>query len=75
MKGLVIQRNESITDHSVRGAGAVVAFLLAFFAVKPKSPAGIALIVMGTILGATAALGFCPLYRPFGLNTCPINQR
>lgn len=59
----------------MRGAGAAIAFLLARFAVKPKSSAGLALIVEGTILGATAALGSCPLYKLFGLNTCPLSQR
>ena len=28
------------------------------------------LIIVGIILLFTAAVGFCPLYLPFGINTC-----
>lgn len=31
---------------------------------------GIVLVVLGGVFLATAAMGFCPLYLPFGLSTC-----
>ena len=31
----------------------------------------IALIVAGVVMLATSAIKFCPLYRIFGLRTCP----
>ena len=33
------------------------------------SVAGIVLLVIATIMLATAAIGFCPLYRPFKIDT------
>ena len=36
------------------------------------SVAGIVLAVVAVVLGVTAATGFCPLYRVFGLSTCPV---
>jgi hypothetical protein len=33
------------------------------------------LAVLAIIPLGTALVGWCPLYRLFGLNTCPVNQR
>jgi Protein of unknown function (DUF2892) len=30
--------------------------------------------VVGAVLIVTAAIGFCPLYALFGLNTCPMER-
>lgn len=30
---------------------------------------------LGAIFVVTAGLSFCPLYKIFGINTCPINAR
>ena len=65
-------RNESTTDRIIRAIVAVIAFVLAFTVVEPSSAWGIVLIVVGVILGLTAAIGFCPLYRAFGINTCKV---
>ena len=27
------------------------------------------------VMFATAAVGFCPLYKPFGISTCPVKAR
>lgn len=64
--------NESGLDRLIRAIVAVVAFVLAFTLVGPKSVVGIILIVVGAIMGLTAAVGFCPLYRIFGINTCKV---
>lgn len=31
---------------------------------------GTVLLVLGIVFLATSAIGFCPLYKPFGINTC-----
>lgn len=67
-----MSRNESGLDRIVRAVVAVVAFALAFTAVKPSSVWGIVLIAVGAIMGLTAAVGFCPLYRIIGINTCKV---
>jgi hypothetical protein len=32
---------------------------------------GIVLVVLGGIFLLTSLVGFCPLYAPFGISTCP----
>jgi hypothetical protein len=60
--------NESLVDRVIRVVVAVVA-LVAAFTVGIGSPLGIVLLVVAAIMLVTAAVGFCPLYRMFGLNT------
>ncbi|MDX2005548.1 MAG: DUF2892 domain-containing protein [Meiothermus sp.] len=65
--------NESNTDRIIRVVLAVVFFVLAF---GPLS--GIWAVVagvLGVVMLGTAAVGFCPLYALFGINTCPVDQR
>ncbi len=62
-------KNVGNTDKVVRAAIGVIA-LVAAFLVGITSVAGIVLAVVAVIALGTAAVGFCPLYRLFGLNTC-----
>jgi hypothetical protein len=63
-------RNEGTIDRAIR---VVASFALgaAAFATGLDSALGIVLAVLAVIMLATGATGFCPLYRVFGLNTCP----
>lgn len=54
--------NESPLDRGLRPVAAVIAFV-----VGAGSVAGVILIVVAAILAVTAAVGFCPLYRVFGI--------
>lgn len=67
-------RNESSLDRIVRIVIAVVAFGLAFFG-GLTGIAQIAALVVGAIMLVTAAVGFCPLYRVFGISTCAVPRR
>lgn len=69
-----MQTNESSADRIIRVIVAVVAFVGAF-ALGLSSVAGILLAVVGAIMLVTAAVGFCPLYRVFGISTCKVPQR
>lgn len=69
-----MQRNEAGLDRIIRGAVAVVAAIAAF-AVGPTTGGGIALLVVTVIMAGTAATGFCPLYRVFGMSTCRVPAR
>ena len=65
--------NESNTDRIIRVVLAVVFFLLAFTVTS-----GLWTFVaaaLGVVMLGTAAVGFCPLYALFGINTCPVAQR
>jgi hypothetical protein len=32
------------------------------------------LLVLGIVFLGTALVRFCPLYAPFGINTCPVKK-
>lgn len=64
-------RNEGTADRVIRLVAAVVA-VVAAFAVGAGSVLGVVLLVVGAVMLVTAATGFCPLYRVFGLSTCPM---
>jgi hypothetical protein len=66
-----MQRNEGGADRVVRTVIGVAAAVAAFV-VGPTGGAGVALLVVAGVMLATAATGFCPLYRVFGLSTCRV---
>ena len=49
-----------------------VAALLGAFAMGSGSVAFVLLLVVAAVLLVTAAVGFCPLYRVFGMSTCRV---
>lgn len=63
--------NESSIDRIIRVVIGVVA-LVASFALGITSIGGIILAVVGVVMLVTAAVGFCPLYRVFGMSTCKV---
>jgi len=63
-----MRTNLSGLDRVVRLVVAVVAAVLAFV-VGAGSAGGIVLFVVAAIMLWTAAVGFCPLYRLFGIST------
>lgn len=69
-----MERNEAGIDRIVRGVAGLVA-VAAAFAVGPTTGAGIALVVVAVVMAGTAATGFCPLYRLFGVSTCRVPAR
>jgi len=66
--------NLSSLDRGIRAALSLAAIIGAF-AIGATTVLGIVLLVVAVILGVTAAVGFCPLYRVLGLSTCPLPQR
>lgn len=59
--------NESNVDRIVRGLIAVVALIAGIAA---GGGFGIVLYVVAAIMAVTAAVGFCPIYKLVGINTC-----
>jgi hypothetical protein len=62
-------KNEGTLDRAVRIVLGVA--LLSLTVVGPHSMLGLA----GVVPLATGLLGFCPLYRLVGINTCPIARK
>lgn len=69
-----MKTNTGTEDRVVRLVIAVAAVLVAVL-VGVGSIAGIALLAVAAVMGITAAVGFCPLYRLFGINTCRAPRR
>lgn len=69
-----MKTNESGVDRGIRAALALVAVILPFTVPKPSSVVGIIVLVVAAILGVTATVGFCPLYRVLGLSTCKTDR-
>lgn len=65
----MLLRNESNLDRVVRLLIGTV--LLALVFIGPKTPWGL----IGLIPLVTAVVGFCPLYRLFGLSTCALPSK
>ncbi|MDK4296018.1 DUF2892 domain-containing protein [Corynebacterium pseudodiphtheriticum] len=67
-----MKRNESNQDRGIRAVVGIIALLIGLFAVGGFLRA--LLIIVGLVLVITAAVGFCPLYRLLGINTCKVRQ-
>lgn len=67
-----MKHNESNTDRIVRLVLAALFFIGAF---TLSGLWAMALGILGVVMAATAAIGFCPLYALFGINTCPVDAR
>ena len=63
-----------ITDRVVRVIIAAIIGIL-YFSGMLSGTLGIVLMVVAAVFVLTSLLGFCPLYAPFGLNTCAFKKQ
>ncbi|MCB1614481.1 MAG: DUF2892 domain-containing protein [Pseudomonadales bacterium] len=63
-----MQTNEGKIDRIIRIIAGLI--LLSLVVVGPQSLFGL----VGIVPLLTGALGFCPLYKLFGFNTCPLQK-
>ena len=68
-----MKANVGSTDKIIRLVLALVAVVFAFVT-GITSGLGIVLVLVAVVLAATAFTGFCPIYRVFGMNTCPVRR-
>ena len=61
-------RNEGNLDRALRIIAGLILLSLVF--VGPQTPIG----WIGLVPLLTGLVGFCPLYRIFGMSTCPISK-
>jgi hypothetical protein len=67
-------RNQGNVDRIVRAlVGAVL--LTAWLAGWWTGTLAVVLGVVGIVFLATSAVGFCPMYRVFGISTCAVPQK
>lgn len=67
-------RNMGKWDRLIRGLVVAPLAVIAAFAIGAGTVLGIVLLVVAAIMLATAAVGYCPLYRLVGLSTCPVTR-
>jgi hypothetical protein len=65
-----MSKNLGSADRLIRVAVGIAA-LVGAFAIGLGSVASILMLAVGAIMLGTAAVGFCPLYRVFGVCTLP----
>jgi hypothetical protein len=68
-----MKKNMGSTDRIIRLLIAAVIAILYFTGVITGTLA-IVLLVVGGIFILTSFISFCPLYAPFGINTCKTNS-
>ncbi len=69
-----MKKNMGSADRIIRiSLAIVVAFL--YYNKTVTGTAGIVLLVLAGIFVLTSFVGFCPLYKLVGLNTCPAKQK
>lgn len=64
-----MKKNMGNADRIIRVLVAVVIAVL-YFTKQINGTLGIILLAVGAIFLLTSFIGFCPLYAPFGINTC-----
>lgn len=65
-----MKKNMGNVDRGIR----IVAALIVAALIVTGTVSGVLAIVLGVIAAVfvlTSVIGFCPLYAPFGINTCP----
>jgi uncharacterized membrane protein len=65
----LMKKNMGIADRALRVTIALVLAVLYFTGVI-SGTLGLVLLVFAVVFVLTSVVSFCPLYAPFGLNTC-----
>ncbi len=68
-----MKRNMGTIDRIIRLVISAV-FAILYFTGTVTGTFGIVLLVLGGVFTLTSLVGFCPLYAPFGIKTCPAKK-
>lgn len=69
-----MKKNMGSMDRLIRVIIAAAVAVL-YFTGTITGTLGIVLLVLAGVFVATSLISFCPLYAPFGLNTCSAKER
>jgi hypothetical protein len=64
-----MKKNMGTTDKIIRLIVAIV-FAVLYFTNTVTGTFGLILVILGAVFVLTSLISFCPLYLPFGINTC-----
>lgn len=68
-----MQANVGTPDRALRLVAAAVLTVLVF-ALRLGAVLEALLLIVAAVLAVTALVGTCPLYRVFGVSTCPVRR-
>ncbi|WP_088341958.1 YgaP family membrane protein [Robiginitalea sediminis] len=68
-----MKKNMGMADRVIRLIVAAV-FAVLYFTGTVTGTAGIVLLVLSGVFVLTSLVRFCPLYAPFGLSTCSVDD-
>lgn len=69
-----MKKNMGNLDRSLRFVVAAILVWL-FYTGTISGIWGILLVVLAVVFFLTSLMGFCPLYRPFGIRTCDMKEQ
>lgn len=69
-----MKKNMGSADRIIRFIVAVIVAVL-YFTNVISGTLGIVLLVLAAIFLITSLISFCPLYAPFGLSTCKMQEK
>ncbi len=64
-----MKKNMGTADKIIRIVIAAI-FAVLYFTHTVSGTVGIVLLALGAVFVLTSLISFCPLYLPFGINTC-----
>lgn len=68
-----MKKNMGTADRIIRVTLAIIVGVL-YFTGTISGTLGITLLVLAAVFVLTSLISFCPLYAPFGIRTCPLNE-
>jgi len=69
-----MNKNMGKADRIIRVIiAAIIGFL--YFTGTITGTLGVVLLVLAGVFVLTSLVSFCPLYAPFGIKTCPVNDK
>lgn len=69
-KQLIMIKNMGSVDKTIRIIIAAVLVIL-YFTKMITGTLGLIALILAAVFLLTSVISFCPLYYPFGINTCP----
>ena len=69
-----MKKNMGLTDRIIRVIVAAIIGIL-YFSGMISGTLGMVLLILAGIFVLTSLISFCPLYAPFGLNTCALKKQ
>lgn len=69
-----MKANMGKTDKIVRIAAAILIAVL-YFTNVISGTLGLVLLILAVVFVLTSLISFCPLYTPFGINTCEVKDQ